>query len=314
MTKANQKPTSNNALNLQIPLIEIHDNNSKAKKKAKLEIDNLDEPFTEIPHPFLKWVGGKRGIINELKSRLPIKFNNYYEPFVGGGALYWSLSGQLSKSYISDMNLDLIIAYSAIKKDVEKVIAALKIHQKQHSDDYYYFIRSQHDLQDPIEVAARIMYLNKTCYNGLWRVNSKGEFNVPVGSYINPGILDETNLLACSKALKHTTIEYKDYSKISPIKGDFVYFDPPYHPTVEGSFTKYSKLDFTEKDQSNLADFCTELTKHGVYVMISNSSTKFIKDIYKSNIFKINFVSAPRVVNCKPNGRNAVEEVLITNY
>lgn len=276
------------------------------------DLDETEDAVSNKPFPFLKWVGGKRSLISELKARLPEKYSNYYEPFVGGGALFWELAPK--HPHLSDMNFDLIMAYQVIKKDVDKLIEALKVHQKKHSEDYYYKVRSQHHLDDPIQIAARIIYLNKTCYNGLWRVNKKGEFNVPMGSYTNPNILFEDNLRNCSKALKSAVIEYKDYLKITPKKGDFVYFDPPYHPTDETSFTKYSKLDFTEKDQSDLADFCTELTKQGVYVMVSNSSTKFIKDLYKSNIFNIGFVNAPRMVNCKPNGRNAVEEVLITNY
>ena len=262
--------------------------------------------------PFLKWVGGKRSIIEELKKRVPNKFNRYYEPFVGGGALFFELLPKAA--YLSDANLDLVLTYKAVQKDVEKLIERLKEHQKKHSDDYYYKIRAQHHLDDPIAVAARMIYLNKTCFNGLWRVNKKGEFNVPVGKYANPGICQEDNLRLCSNALKGVSIKYSEYQKVTPEEGDFCYFDPPYHPTNETSFTAYSKLDFTEKDQSDLADFCTSLHKQGVKIMVSNSNTKFIRNLYKSNIFNIGIVNAPRLVNCKPNGRNAVEEVLITNY
>jgi DNA adenine methylase len=263
-------------------------------------------------NPFLKWVGGKRGIINELTSRLPETYSDYYEPFVGGGALFFNQNPK--KAFLSDANLDLIITYSVVQKDIDKLIEALKKHQRLHCDEYYYRVRDRHNLEDPIDVAARMIYLNKTCYNGLWRVNKKGEFNVPVGSYTNPGILQENNLRQCSKALKGVTIEYKDYAKITPKAGDFVYFDPPYHPTNVTSFTAYAKSDFTEKDQSSLADFCTGLHRQGVKVMISNSNTPFIQGLYSANIFKIAIVNAPRNVNCKPKGRNAVEEVLITNY
>lgn len=264
--------------------------------------------------PFLKWVGGKRGIISELTNRLPDTYNNYYEAFVGGGALFFEIAATLKKAYLSDTNLDLVITYSVIKKDPHKLIELLKKHQKNHSDDYYYKVRARHNLDDPIEIAARMIYLNKTCFNGLFRVNKKGEFNVPIGKYTNPGICQEENILACSKALKAVSIEYKDFTKTEPQAGDFIYFDPPYHPTDETSFTAYSGAGFTEKDQSDLAEFCTALHKKGVYVMISNSNTKFIRDLYKSNIFRIGIVNAPRLVNCKPNGRNSVEEVLITNY
>ena len=262
--------------------------------------------------PFLKWVGGKRSIIEDLKKRLPEKYNAYYEPFVGGGALFFELVPK--KAFLSDANLHLILTYKAIQKDIDELVDRLKVHQKQHNKEYYYQVRSLHQLGNPIDIAARMIYLNKTCFNGLWRVNSKGEFNVPMGTYTNPGIAQEVNLRACHHALKDATIEYRNYSKIEPEAGDFCYFDPPYHPTSETSFTKYSKFDFTEKDQTELRDFCTELHKKGVHIMISNSNTKFIRDLYKAPHFNIDIVNAPRLVNSKASGRNAVEEVLITNY
>lgn len=262
--------------------------------------------------PFLKWVGGKRSIIESLKARMPESYNDYYEAFIGGGALFFDLKPK--KAHISDANLDLIITYKVVQQDVEKLIEILKKHQRLHCEEYYYRVRDRHHQDDPIEVAARLIYLNKTCFNGLYRVNKKGEFNVPVGSYVNPGICQEDNLRACSKALKSTIIEYKDYEKIEPKEGDFCYFDPPYHPVSGTSFTAYSMFDFTEKDQQNLAEFCRALHRKGVKIMLSNSNTEFIRNLYRGNIFNIGIVNAPRNVNCKPNGRNAVEEVLITNY
>ncbi len=265
--------------------------------------------------PFLKWVGGKRSIIGELKNRLPKEMNDYWEPFVGGGALFFEI--QPKKAHLSDANLDLTITYKVIQKDVGKLIEVLKKHQKLHCEEYYYRVRNRHDLEDPIEVAARMIYLNKTCFNGLYRVNKKGEFNTPMGKSatgsLTSGILREENLRSCNKALKHAIIEYKDYTAIEPGAGDFVYFDPPYHPVNGTSFTAYAG-DFTEKDQSNLADFCKDLHRKGVKFMLSNSNTEYIRGLFTSNIFKIAIVNAPRNVNCKPNGRNPVEEVLITNY
>lgn len=283
-----------------------------SKVNTKDLLTAQDEDKKGKATPFLKWVGGKRSIINELKSRMPEKYNEYYEPFIGGGALFFEMLPK--KAHISDANLDLIITYKVIQQDVEKLIEVLKKHQKHHCEEYYYMVRAKHHQDDPIEIAARMIYLNKTCFNGLWRVNKKGEFNTPMGKYANPGICQEDNLRACSRALNGASIEYKDYAKIEPKKGDFVYFDPPYHPTNSTSFTAYSMFDFTEKDQQNLADFCKELHKKGVHIMLSNSNTPFIQELYKSNIFKIAIVNAPRLVNCKPNGRNSVEEVLITNY
>lgn len=264
--------------------------------------------------PFLKWVGGKRSIIGELKARLPETFNDYYEGFVGGGALFFELQPTLKKAFLSDANLDLVLTYSVIKKDPDKLLTVLKKHQRLNCEEYYYRQRSRHDLDDPIEVAARMIYLNKTCFNGLYRVNSKGEFNVPMGKYTNPGIVSEPNIMACNKALQIADIQYKDFLKIEAREGDFCYFDPPYHPTSDTSFTKYSKLDFSEKDQQALAEFCTQLHRKGVKVMVSNSNTPFIRNLFSSNIFNIGIVNAPRSVNCKANGRSAVEEVLITNY
>ncbi len=284
-------------------------------KFANFNLNTLPDPLdeeTEKATPFVKWVGGKRSIMSDLVSRLPKEFNNYYEPFVGGGALFFEISSKLKKSFLSDINLDLVLSYNVVKKDPLKLIEALKIHELKHSEEYYYKIRSRQELKDPIEIASRFLYLNKTCYNGLYRVNKKGEFNVPMGKYKNPNISQEKNIWACYEALKNTKIEYKEFDSIKPSLGDLVYFDPPYHPTNETSFTNYTKLDFTEKDQARLRDFCDFLNKNGVYFMLSNSDTNFIKDLYKN--YNIQFVSAPRFVNCKPGQRNSVNEVLITNY
>lgn len=275
----------------------------------------IDEHVTNSAIPFVKWVGGKRSIIVHLKKRLPQEFNAYHEPFVGGGALFFEIHRRISSAYLSDSNLDLLLGYSVIKREPQKLIARLKRHAQAHCEDYYYKMRSQHCLQDAVEIAARFLYLNRTCYNGLYRVNKKGEFNVPVGDYENPGIVQEENILLCSRALqKNVTIAYKDFSEIQPSTGDFVYFDPPYHPTDESSFTAYSKNDFTEKDQARLAVLAKVLHERGVKVMLSNSNTKLIRHLFRSPVFRIEIVSAPRMVNCKPNGRGAVEEVLITNY
>ena len=264
--------------------------------------------------PFVKWVGGKRAIIGELTSRLPPKFNNYYEPFVGGGALYFALTSRITQALLSDTNFDLVITYNAIKKDPQTLIEHLEKHAKMHNGDYYYKIREQHSLQDPIALAARFLYLNRMCYNGLYRVNKKGEFNVPVGKYTNPNIVQRENILACSRVLQTARIEYHEFDTIKPKRGDFVYFDPPYHPTSDTSFTSYTKLDFSEKDQARLHDFALNLHKRGVYVMLSNSDTKFIRNLYSDKAFHFVTVQAPRNVNCKPTQRNSVTELLITNY
>lgn len=264
----------------------------------------------EIPRPFLKWAGGKRSLINEIKKRMPINYNNYYESFVGGGALFFAITP--NKAVISDINLDLMITYQTIKKYPQKLIIELTEHKKNHSEEYYYKVRANMNVDNHIDIAARFIYLNKTCYNGLYRVNSKGEFNVPVGSYANPNIVDEENIIACSRSLQNTEIKYQDFSQIYPSLEDFVYMDPPYQPVSNTSFTKYTTSDFREAEQIKLYEKCIELDKKGVRFLLSNSDTDFIKDLYQS--FKIDIVSAPRVINCKSSGRSIVNEVLIRNY
>jgi len=263
--------------------------------------------------PFLKWVGGKRGIIRELKSRLPENFNNYYEPFVGGGALFFELAPVLTGVFISDVNDALITTYSVIQKRPEELIELLKVYKTRHCENFYYAIRLQHHLSNPVEIAARMIYLNKTCFNGLYRVNKKGEFNVPMGSYVNPNICQEDNILACSDAMINVTVKCINYSKIKPHKGDFVYFDPPYH-TDGSAFTTYSSTGFTAKDQEKLAAFCIRLHKKGVKIMLSNSNTEFIRNLYPSPIFNTIIINAPRTVSCRSKDRVKTEEVLITNY
>ena len=224
------------------------------------------------------------------------------------------MNDRWTEANLSDNNLDLVITYAVVKRNPEALIDRLKAHEKRHDKDYYYKVRAQHDLRDPVEIAARLIYLNKTCYNGLYRVNKRCEFNVPVGSYTNPPIVSEGNIRACSKALKLATVEYRQFDQITPARGDFAYFDPPYHPTIDGSFTNYTKLDFTEQDQARLRDFAVKLGKQGVNVMLSNSDTPFIRGLYAGQGFKVDTVQAPRMVNCKPNKRGAVNELVITNY
>jgi DNA adenine methylase len=269
---------------------------------------------TKDATPFVKWAGGKRGIIEELVKRLPATFGDYYEPFAGGAALFFKISDTLTQAYISDVNFDLMITYAVIKERHKELITKLEDYASKDSEDFYYKVRAKHTLQDEVEIAARFIYLNKTCYNGLYRVNNKGEFNVPRGNYTNPGIVQRENLLAASKALKIAEPNYREFDTIKPKRGDFVYFDPPYHPSDTASFTKYTKSDFSEKDQQRLAAFAAELHRQGVKIMLSNSDTQFIRDFYPAPIWNISVVEAPRMVNCKAEGRVAVNELLIRNY
>jgi DNA adenine methylase len=280
------------------------------------------EKRAETPaQPFVKWVGGKRNLMNVIKPLVPAQFDNYFESFVGGGAVFYALAERITNAYLSDNNLDLVITYQVIKEDPTHLVARLKELAAGHDEDQYYAVRDETPT-DEIEVAARFIYLNKTCFNGLWRVNKSGKFNVPMGDYKNPraAIVQEENLMACHRALQKATITYRDYREVEPKPraGDFAYFDSPYHPTADDSFTAYTKENFTERNQQELRDYAVELHRAGVYVMLSNSKTRFIEDLYGANgmekIFTLHVVQAPRSVNCKPNARGAVEEYLITNY
>lgn len=268
---------------------------------------------SKSPKPFLKWAGGKRSIIKTLLKKSPKTFNNYYEPFLGGGALFFSLNKK-GKSFLSDLNLELIITYNQLCENPLEVINNLVIHKENHSKEYYYKTRGMFNINDPIQLASRFIYLNKTCFNGLFRVNKKEEFNVPIGNYKNPKIYDLENLIMVSDFLKGNQITYCDYLEINPQENDFVYFDPPYHRTDINSFTSYTRKDFTEKDHIQLSDFTKKLHKKGVKFMVSNSDTPFIRELYKEPYLTIENVSAPRNINCKSDERKSVSELLIRNY
>ena len=289
--------------------------------KKEIDIPNVNR-FSELmnfttkdylpkskPNPFVKWVGGKRAIVPDIRPLIPEKINNYFEPFVGGGALFFALASELSRrAKLSDINLDLIITYRVIKTKPNELIKYLKDYQSKHSTSYYTFIRDEYDVDDSISVAARFIYLNKTCYNGLYRVNKQGKFNVPIGAYRNPNICDEENILQVSEVLKKTSIEHHSFESIHPQSGDFVYCDPPYDATFNG----YSSHGFNLQSQESLRDKCIEWSNNGVNVMISNSDTENIRSLYKD--FYLNQVLAPRHVNSKANGRGKVGELIITNY
>jgi len=275
------------------------------RNRRNIDYNNLEN----IPaQPFIKWAGGKRNLLDKLQKNIINDYDNYYEPFIGGGALFFKINTE--NGYISDINTDLITTYNVVKYFPLDLIKALKNHSENHTKEYYYLIRSQHNLTDIVEIAARFIYLNKTCFNGLYRVNKSGKFNVPIGSYKNPNIVQEQNILACSKALQKTDIKNINFYDINPKSGDLVYFDPPYDPINDTSFTTYTKDDFKRNEQIKLRDFALKLYENGVYVIISNSNTEFIRDIYSSYIFNINIINAPRNISCK--SRKSVEEVIIT--
>lgn len=266
--------------------------------------------------PFIKWVGGKTQLLPELLQRVPSQCDRYFEPFLGGGALFFGL--QPRNAVLTDINGDLVTLYQVIRDDVEALIADMAQHI--YDKDYYYSLRridrtSDYDTWSPVQRASRLIYLNKTCYNGLYRVNSKGQFNVPFGRYTNPTIVDADNLRACSQALQGLTIEQADFCQVRALAqpGDFVYFDPPYAPlSATANFTGYTKDGFDREMQYALRDLCRELDSKGVRFMVSNSSAPLVLGLYAE--FKIEFVYASRAINSKPSKRGKIPEVLISNF
>ena len=273
--------------------------------------------------PFIKWVGGKRGLLEQILPLLPKNFKDYHEPFLGGGALFFELysKGLLKDKniYLSDINAELINAYSVVKNSPYELIDSLKEYKAKHSKEFYYQIRELDRLDNyntlsNLEKATRFIYLNKTCFNGLYRVNKKGYFNTPIGSYKNPNIADEDTLLNASKALQNATINVQPFEDVLNYakKDDLVYFDPPYYPLNETSnFTSYDSNCFLEDKQRELHQVFNKLSKYGVNVVLSNSDTVFIKELYKN--FDINIVNANRFINSKSSGRGKIAEVLIRN-
>lgn len=270
--------------------------------------------------PFLKWVGGKRQLINEITHELPNDMSRlkYYEPFIGGGAVFFNL--QPKKAVINDANSELINTYLVIKNNLEALIDDLKKHQ--NNSEYFYRIRALDreikftDMSE-IQRASRVIFLNKTCFNGLYRVNNSGEFNSPFGSYKNPNIVNEPVLRAVSTYLKSNEINITnvDYEKsIDEItKNSFVYFDPPYHPISDSSnFTGYVSGGWNSDDQKRLRDLCDKLDAKGVKFLLSNSNASLISSLYKN--YRITTVKASRSINSNGSKRGEIDELLIKNY
>ena len=266
--------------------------------------------------PFVKWAGGKRQLLPELRKRIPVSFNRYFEPMIGGGALFFDVAP--GYGVLADVSEELMNAYVVIKEDVEELIEHLRRHE--HSEEYFYRIRNV-DRSDGfrhwsnLERASRLLYLNKTCFNGLYRENSKGEFNTPFGNYKNPTIVDPENLRACSRLLQTTALMLGSFENVlaTAEQGDFVYFDPPYVPLNRtSSFTSYNKGGFGEETQIALAEVCRGLDAKGVRFMLSNSHTPFVLEHYKD--FLIEEVEASRAINSRSEKRGRIKEVLVRNY
>lgn len=267
----------------------------------------------------IKWAGGKKQLLEQFEKFFPRKIEQYFEPFVGGGTIAFYLlktHPEIKKIYISDINEELVLTYNVVKNNIEELITLLKDYKIKHNKEFYYKIRAEDTKKlTAVQIVARFIYLNRTCFNGLYRVNSKGQFNVPIGSYKNPTICNEEDLREISKLLKKDDIKVAQFYDAvkNAKKDDFVYFDPPYYPLKLGkSFTTYTKDNFLEKEQEKLAELFKELDKKGCKVMLSNSDTEFIKKLYEG--YKINFVKATRMINCDATKRGEINEVVITNY
>ena len=264
------------------------------------------------PRPFLKWAGGKGKLIQQYIPYLPKKFKTYYEPFLGGAAVFFYLNPP--SGTLTDINAELVNAYRCVRDNVEELILNLEAHQLRHCRDYYYQVRQSPGVTN-IEKAARLIYLNKTCFNGLYRENSKGEFNVPIGKYKNPKICNPALLRSVSAALQNAQINVRPFEDIlehASSCDDFVYFDPPYHPlSPTSNFTAYSRYSFTQDDQIRLKYVFAELAERGVKVMLSNSDCKFIRELYSD--FNINSIIAPRLINSDARKRGNITELLITS-
>lgn len=293
-----------------------------AKRKApKIEPEQLQLGTDPRAMPFLKWVGGKRKLVPEIRKIMPQRFKRYLEPFLGGGALFFDVAPDAQvhgPAYLADVNMELLNTYLGVKLNVEEVIRLLMIHKQQHTvrgKDYYLERRLQDvDAWTEPKTAARMIYLNKTCFNGLYRVNKKGKFNVPMGRYTDPRIVDTSGLRACATMLQRADAEihHTDFSAVRDVaeRGDFVYFDPPY---VEVSYTSnfkgYAPGGFDEEQQQKLADLFRELAADGVHCIASNSDTPLVHKLYAG--FPTQRVSRAGTVSSKPTKRARVGELLI---
>jgi len=271
-----------------------------------------------LPRPFLKWAGGKTQLVDKIIERLPFRFENYHEPFLGGGALFFKLCRErrFKHAVISDLNSELIDVYCAIRDCLDDVVEKLTSYP--HDEVFYYELRAKRpaDLSLP-ERAARMIYLNKTGYNGLYRVNRAGQFNVPFGRYDNPNFLDADNLKAVSNSLKGVEIENATFETVldHARAGDLVYFDPPYVPVSRtANFTSYQANGFSLDDQIRLRDVCIELTNRKIHVILSNSGTETVRELFKSFMFCQSEVLASRAINCLGNRRGKTRELIVTNY
>lgn len=278
-----------------------------------------EHPFVEraTALPFVKWAGGKRSLIPALAPHLPDWIETYWEPFVGGGAVFFTFAKRIGNAILSDTNEELILTYFVVKTEVEALIDQLRRHERRHhqragrryADGHTYYLRVRAARpKDKVEIAARFIYLNKTCYNGLYRVNRHGQFNVPEGRYKNPDICNAARLREASRTLRNATIRLGDFSRVvQPGKGDFIYCDPPY----DGSFSSYQASGFGEKDQERLRDAATLWIGKGAKVVLSNADTPAMRSLYSG--YHLHETAAPRLINSKSTDRGNAAELIITS-
>lgn len=266
--------------------------------------------------PFTKWPGGKRSLLPFILPLVPEKIGTYFEPFVGGGAVFFALKneGRIRTAFINDTNRRLIVTYRGIKSDPEMVIAKLK--RMKNDEEYFLRVRARKLSEKPVDThatAAWMIYLNKTCFNGLYRVNKKNEFNVPFGYYVNPKICDAENIRACALALRGTTFGTQDFEAVTTTatKGDFVYYDPPYLQRVGNEFVAYGTDHFGLEDHVRLRDRALMLKEQGVHVMISNSGADPIRKLYASRAFKVHEVNGARTIGAHGSTRGTMPDLLI---
>ena len=275
------------------------------------------------PKPFVKWAGGKRQLIPQIEKHIPKKFSSYFEPFLGGGALLFHLFSENKnlKGSVSDLNSDLVLSYITIRDNLDGLLKSLQKHSDNYFSDsksYYYSVRESNP-KSQFEKVSRLLFLNRTCFNGLYRVNGKGKFNVPLGRYSNPNIVQEENLRSVNQFLNQNKIIIKCQDFSSTVekakKGDFVYFDPPYQPVSKtANFTSYTNRNFGLNDLKRLAKVSNQLAKKGVNVLLSNSSSKQVRDLFSAKYWEIIKIEANRAINSDSNKRTGHSELLIKNY
>jgi len=278
----------------------------------RASLEKLHVADEGVARPFLKWVGGKRQILPFIRNHLPAVFGHYHEPFLGGGAVFFDLHPE--RATISDINAELIDTYIVVQSHVEALIRALKKHV--HDERSYYEVRALNPADlSPVQRAARMIYLNKTGYNGLYRVNRSGGFNVPFGRHINPNFCDAKNLRLASERLCGVKIQCGSFENVldSVRRGDLVYFDPPYIPlSRSSSFVAYQKRGFGMDNQERLAEVFEELTRRGVSVLLSNSDVPWMRERYAA--FRLHSIHAMRHVNSMASSRGPVGELVVTNF